>query len=379
MLKRFFRTVASSSDGEYLADFTSPGDVVQRAWAAHTAVMSVADSHPIVAKLMADPGPRAEVWMITIDEEKGTLDRERVCSGMILGLTATDSPYGTVSINVADDKSLLDMILGWQVPTAPLTGQSAAEYARYTGPTETRVKAAIQANATRLALPWDIVPTRGKGTTGVLELRMHDLTRKTMPILEADRLILTVERQPNGRTTVDIIEGDTLPRPLTPLSGVMRSWGWVYNWTTATRAIIGGRGEGTAREFVQVTDTAAETATGIPLEVFVDARQTDEGTDITPTGWDALAERAATAGFTPALRETGWFTFPDAYRIGTRVPVQVGALELDDVVTQIVISDEKDKGFTVTPTVGLATADPQEQLLEMVKKLTAQVRGLERQ
>src|SRR5690606_10145801 len=134
--------------------------------------------------------------------------------------------FGRVAVHVTDDRAMLDTILGWQVPTAGIGGQGAAEYAKYTGPTETRVKAAIAANATRLGLPWDVVPSRGAGTLGTLELRMHDLTRKVMPLLEADRLVLSVERQDNGRWTLDILAGDTFPRPLTPLSGVLSSWSW---------------------------------------------------------------------------------------------------------------------------------------------------------
>ncbi|KDA05566.1 hypothetical protein DC31_13945 [Microbacterium sp. CH12i] len=378
MLKRFLRTVVSDAAGEYLTDFTSRGTVVQRAYAAHTAAMVIPESHPVVATMLGADGARGAVWMVSVDEDAGTLTSELVCSGRVLSLSGEDAPYGTVGVNVVDDKSLLDSILGWQVPGAPLAGQSAAEYATYTGPTETRVKAAVAANVARLGLAWDVVPTRGKGTTGTLELRMHDLTRKVMPLLEADRLILSVIREDTGRWTVDVVEGATFPRPLTPMSGVLQSWSWVIEQPTATRVVIGGRGEGTEREFQQVTDTARETALGLPLEVFIDARNTEEGSDITPSGWDELADRSGKAGFTADLLESSWFSFPDGYRLGDRVNIEVGALSVDDVITQVVISDDPENGFRVKPTVGLATADPQEQLLALVKKISTQVRGLER-
>lgn len=378
MLKRYLRTVITDKDGGYLSDFTSHGTVVQRAYAAHTAAMTVPDSHPIIGELLGIDGARGEVYTITLDEDAGTLQEKRVCSGRVLTLTNDNSPFGTATATIYDDKSMIDTILGWQVPTAVISAQNTAEYAVYTGPVETRVKDAIAANAARLGLPWDVVPTRGVGASGRLELRMHDLTRKITPLLEQERLILSVERQPTGRWTIDIVAGEAFDRPLTPESGVLLKWSWVLSQPTATRAVIGGRGLGTAREFKQVIDTARETAVGLPLEVYVDSRNTEEGADISPSGWEELADRSGKAGFTANLQENSWFSFPDGYQLGTRVKPKIGAFEVDDVISQIVISDDQDNGFRVTPTVGLATSDPQEQLLALVKKLSTQVRGLER-
>lgn len=109
----------------------------------------------------------------------------------------------------------------------------------------------------------------------------------------------------------------------------------------------------------------------------VDARTTEEGVDFTPQLVEELGTRGPRAGFEPEIREAGWFRFPDAYRIGTRVPVKAGPFEADDIITQIEIVHD-DKGFRVKPTIGLATADPQEQLLNLVRQLASQVRGLER-
>lgn len=375
MRRSYLRTVITDKAGGYLSDFTGAGTCVQRAYMTHTAAMQVSEQHKAVAALMNASDPRGEVWMITEDVDAGTLKRSRVVSGRVLSVEGS-GPYGAVRVNVADDKSLLDTVLGWPNPTAALTAQTS-EYAVYTGPAETVVKQAISANATRLGLPWDVVATRGKGAASRLELRMHDLARKVNPILEANRLILSVERQSTGRWRVDVVEGATYSRPLTPESGLLSSWDWVLQFRTATRIVGGGRGDGVAREFKRVIGTAAETAVGIPLEAYIDARQTEEGADITPQLNEELASRGPRAGFTPVLREGGWFTFPDEYKIGTRIEIQAGAFEVDDVITQIEIVHD-DKGFRVKPTIGLATADPQEKLLELVRQLATQVRGLER-
>lgn len=62
---------------------------------------------------------------------------------------------------------------------------------------------------------------------------------------------------------------------------------------TATRAIVAGGGEGTARAFVQrvtADSAAAETAWGRPIEVFVDQRQTEDTAELEAAGDKTLIE-----------------------------------------------------------------------------------------
>lgn len=376
MRREYILAELTDKAGGFVRQFLPSKSVVSpRAYTTPTALLTVKDTHRIVSDVIATDGARCRVWMISIDG--GSLDKHVVLEGRVLTMRGDDAPFGTVTITVVDDVALWDTLLGWQVPTAPLTGQSAAEYATYTGPTETRVKAAIQANVTRLGLPWDIVPTRGKGTSGTLQLRMHEIGSKVIPLLQADRLIPIMRRETTGRWTVDIVEGSTYPRPLTPLSGVLGSWSWVMESDDATDVVIGGRGDGTAREFKAVADAARRARVGYPLEAYVDARQTEEGADITPSGVEKLAETAARSGLTATLRESSWFRFPTAYELGTKVTVQVGAVTVEDVITQIEITHDQ-SGFRVVPKIGIATEDPQERLVGAVKSIATAVGGQER-
>ena len=52
---------------------------------------------------------------------------------------------------------------------------------------------------------------------------------------------------------------------------------WGLAAPTATRVIVGGSGQGVEREFDQFIDTALEAAWAFKREVFVDARNSDEG------------------------------------------------------------------------------------------------------
>ncbi|MGK4422132.1 Gp37-like protein, partial [Klebsiella pneumoniae] len=80
---------------------------------------------------------------------------------------------------------------------------------------------------------------------------------------------------------------------------------------TATRVIVGGRNEGVDREFVEFRDTALETDWGDIIEVFKDARNTEEGADLTVDAREALAEGRPTSGISTTLNET------DRFRYGT--------------------------------------------------------------
>jgi hypothetical protein len=346
--------------------------------AASAAYLTLPDNHAILPTLVGEDGARCAVWMVTIDG--GTLAKRRLLTGRVGAVAGEDAPFGTVTVPVVDDWQDLATMLGWQVPGAAIGGQGAAEYARYTGTSEENAKAAIAANAARLGRPWDVAPALGLGTVQQpLEVRMHELGDKIVAPLINDRLQLTHDLdETTNRWLVDVREGETFPRPITPQSGVLSRWSWVKQPPTATRAVVGGRGDGTARQFALVVDTALEAELGVALEIYVDARNAEEGADLAPYGWAELAKHRGKAGLTATLRETSWFRFADGYELGDKVRVQVGALDVEDVISQVDITHDTRTGFVVVPKVGLATEDPTERLVGFVKNVATAVRGLEK-
>lgn len=342
--------------------------------AASTAYLTIPDSHALVPTLL-DDGVRAAVWLVMVDGN--VLTTKRLLEGPV-GDIYGDGPFGTVTVPVIDDFAWLSAVLGFPVPTASWTAQTS-EYARYTGPSESRALAAILANKTRLNLPWDVATSLGRGTSGVTELRMHRLADKLIPPLNEDRLQLFLERNATtNRWDVGVRAGSTYVRPLTPQSGVLGAWKWKRQRPSLTRVIVGGAGEGVAREFLRVTDSALQTQLGRILEGFDDSRGADAGADLTPYGEAALAEAAGKSSVTATLRETSWFRFPTAYDLGTKVTIQAGAMEAEDIITEISIKHSRDQGFSAEPKVGFATEAPQARLTEFVASLAASVRNLER-
>lgn len=339
-----------------------------------TAHLTVADSHPAIPQLLNE-GVRATVWMITVDG--ATLTRRRLLEGPIGDLTG-DGPFGSVTFPVLDDFSWFSEVLGWQKPGSALNAQTD-EYARYTGPSDTRALAAIRANATRLGLPWDVAESAGLGTEGTTEFRMHRLADRILPALNTDRLQLVIERDPlTDRWIVAVREGTVYSRPITPQSGVLADWKWKQQRRAKTRFVIGGAGQGVAREFASVIDADAEGTLQRILEGFDDSRMAEAGTNLVPYGQASLADAAPRSGVTARLRETSWFRFPTAYDIGTRVTIQAGAMTAEDIVTEIDISHTAREGFRVTPTLGFTAADPQTRLTDFVASLATSVRSFER-
>jgi hypothetical protein len=376
--RRFIVAQFLDSSNAFVRQVAPQRSLVTLRWnAVSSAYLTLPDNHAIVPTLVAEAGVRCAVWMVTIDG--GVLTKRRLLEGRVGTVAGNDAPFGTVSVPVLADWQDFATLLGWQVPGAAIGSQGTAEYSRFTGPSDTNALAAIEANADRLGRPWDVAASLALGTVGPLELRMHDLTEQILPPLIADRLQLRLERNlDTGRWDVDVVEGEVFPRPITPQSGVLSTWSWVKEPPTATRAVVGGRGDGVAREFALVVDTALEAELGVALEIFVDARNADVGADLEPYGWAELAKHRGKAGLTATLRETSWFRFAEGYELGDRVLVQIGALQVEDVISQVEISHDVRGGFTAVPKIGLATEDPTERLVGYVRNVAAAVRGLEK-
>lgn len=343
---------------------------------ASTARLVVKSNHPGLSEI-TDPsieGARAKVWLVRFGQN--TVLKHRLLEGEI-GDIEGEGPFGEVTIPVVDDWAWLDEILAQPNPALPITAQDR-EFARYTGPSDTRALNAIRENAARLGLPWSVAPSEGLGRVGQTDLREQPLSTVAAD-LTLDGLRLNMRRDVGANWIVSADRGNSYPRPLTPQSGILASWKWRRERRKLTRMIVGGSGSGLERELAYVVDTAAEAAGVRIKEGFVSASGAEEGSDLTPYGRDALDAAGQKASIVATLRESSWFRFPDAYDIGTQVTIQPGAgVSVDDVITEIRITQSRDGSLTTTPTVGMAGMDPSTRLVKIVGSLASSVRGLER-
>jgi hypothetical protein len=324
--------------------------VTPRHNALGTAMLTVDSDHVRLADLFA-PGARA-----VIDYEGRTLltGRVRLRAGAGPELT------GTLTFTIVDDLRLLWRVLGWPDPASVISDQTLRAYDTRTGPAETVLKDLVTANAvTRLGLPVAVTPDLGRGSEITAAVRMHPLADRLMPLVDAAGIGVTV-RQSGSGLELDCYTPTLHPRTLSEGSGVVTSWSYSQADPEATRTVVGGPGEGTARQFHSVTDASRETDWADLIEVFRDARDVDADQTIAEIeaqldlrGQQLLDEAVEKNGLKVTLAETSTFRYGQAVSVGDRVRIEVGPdVVVEDVLREAVLSWTRDDGLVVTPQVG---------------------------
>jgi hypothetical protein len=313
--------------------------------------------HRLVPELVAD-GARVRVLLDGVQE----------MAGLIETIDGT-FPDGDVTVTVLSDFQMLYYMLAWPKPAAAI-GSQTDEYRVYTGVSETVAKLAIAEANTRLGLGWTIAATGGKGTATRVETRFHPLPDKILDILTNDKLQLRVDRDEAGAVTVDVLQGATFDRTLTLDSAVLENGKWQLRAPTVTRAVIGGSGEGTARELAQYIDSSLETAWGIKREVFKDARSSEAGADLS-TDWEkARAEGARKASLSTKLSEGAWWQYRNGYVLGDIVTIDVGAVQVEDqVISTVTIDEDPENGIVISPAVGEITDNADKRFAASIAQL----------
>lgn len=332
-----------------------------------TATIEVASDHTYLPALMA-AGAR-----VVID-----YDGTQVLSGPIRSAEGFGSPDGSVTLSVEDDWRLLTRVLGWPNPTGAISAQGAATaYDTKTAPAETVLKWFAGRAVTRLGLPVTIATDLGRGSTITVQMRMHPLADRLLPAIDQAGIGVTV-RQVGAGLVVDCYTPSTYPYTLDPESGIVAAWKWSRSGPTATRTVIGGGGEGTAREFRERVNATAASDWGDVVEVFTDARDVSTAGEMDARGDVALAEGMPRSGLSLELAETDTFRYGRGLVRGDLVPVQLvpGAPLITDVLREATLTYTRDAGLQVQPVVGDRTDDPDRTLWGAVAKTLAAVRNI---
>lgn len=211
---------------------------------------------------------------------------------------------GTVTVTVEDYVRIFYRVLGWPVPSAPLTAQTRERW-RAIGQQETVVKALAKANFDRLAMPVTVAPDRGRGRRMVVEARMEKLSDVLLEALTPGPLDLRM--RPTGTEqrmtglTFDVAEPPDYPVTITADSDVLADYTIVDVEPETTRVVLGGGGEGVDRDFFAKVDGIREAERGGAIaigETFVDGRnlRTDYDAalrDVEAAQDDVIATRVA--------------------------------------------------------------------------------------
>jgi len=335
------------------------------------ATITVPADHLRAAQLV-EPGRRV---VITYTPDGGV---PQVMSGPISTRQA-QGPGGTSSLVCTVLCDWVSNALAWPVPGAALSAQSVAYYTA-TGAAETVVKDVLRANLlTRLGWPYTIATDLGRGATVSLSARMVPRSDVVEPAADLGGIGLLVRQLPGTSTiTVDAYVGtDRTARTLSEAAGAITAWSVTANAPTATRAVIGMDGEGDARTFTSAVDTAAE-ADWEAVEVFVDARDLDDGTAGGQRGEDKLAEQGATVSVTASLTETPTWTFGRSLFLGDRVTVEpIPGLVSVEMVREVRVTYTAAEGLVVEPVIGDPDAtEPERATAKAIRSIAGAVRSL---
>ncbi|MDQ4502188.1 hypothetical protein [Sinomonas sp. ASV322] len=285
---------------------------------------------------------------------------------------------GTMTFTVEDDWRLLQRVLGWPVPSAQITGQGAAEYDVVSGPAETVLKTLLTRNAVnRRGLPVTVAPDRRRGANITVSARFHPLADILLSALDTAGIGVTV-RQSGSGLMVDVYEPTVHARELNDESGVVAEWEWASEAPEATDIVVGGQGEGTARQFALFQNAARAAEWGDVIEVFRDARDTNAGDVFAQRAVETFAETAEKTGLKIRLSETENFRYGrDGVHVGDRVSLRVGPdLVVTDILRSAELTWKAESGLEVTPKIGEIADSDDEVLAKAVRRTASALRDM---
>jgi len=321
-----------------------------------TATFTIDSDHLRASDLM-EPGARVMIYRHGEYEMSGPV---RLAGGQFTSAS-------TLTFTVEDDFRIIHNWLAWPKPAAALTGQDV-EYRSITGPAETVVKTVMAENAARLGFPLTVATDLGRGASGKYTFRFHPAYDRLFPAVDQAGIGVTV-RQEGAGLLLDCYEPRDYVHELAPENGTVIGGTYSLAAPNATRVVVGGQGEGVAREFRGFPDTARETEWNDVIEVLQDARDSGSGDVYADRAAEVLAEGAPMAGLSLELSETKHFRYGgDGLHVGDRVTAKVRGQAFTDVLREARLSWDKG-GDVATPVLGERTDDTDIVLAKRIRAL----------
>jgi hypothetical protein len=317
------------------------------------------DSDHIRASDLMSPGARVVIY------KRG----EFQMSGPVRQVAGQFAMDAALTFTVEDDFRILHNWLMWPKPWAAVTAQDV-EYRTITGPAETVVKTVMAENAiVRLGFPLTVAPDQGRGAVGTYTFRFHPAYDRLFPAVDQAGIGVTVRHSGNG-LELDCYEPRNYPHLLSPESGTVIGGGYSLAAPTATRVVVGGQGEGVAREFRTFPDPSREVEWNDVIEVMRDARDSGSGDVYAHRADETLSEGAPLAGLSLELSETKHFRYGgDGLRVGDLVTAMVNGQPYADTLREVRLTWDKKDGDKATPVIGERDDDPDVQLAKSIRAL----------
>jgi Siphovirus ReqiPepy6 Gp37-like protein len=311
---------------------------------------------------------------------------QEIVTGHVRGLERTwseqDPGAGTLRAYGPTAEQLIADRLAFQVPGQPATTQSGAEYDRRSGAGETVIKAYVNLNAgpgaivARRTTGLVIETDAGRGATVLGSARMTPLLDLIGPLALSAGLGFRIHFNASDQLEFQIY----LPADRTGTARFGRELGNMVSYqhteeaSKASAAIVGGSGDGTARVFREVLDSAAITAwSGIRNEVFVDRRDTADATELDQAATEETVTDGPTDGLDIQTMDIPNLKFGVDYYLGDKVSAE----DIQDVLRSVTIRWAASDGATTTSTVGTASVTGTRRMINQLADLNKKVADLQ--
>lgn len=300
-----------------------------------------------------------------------------------------DNSLGDWVIEGSDDSIVCSERLAYPLPSeADVTLQTAQHDIR-TGFAETVIKGYVEANISAIAgtvraIPnLTVEPDLGRGFAVSAIARFDNLQNLLYPLAQTGGIGFTVEQEDDllvFKVYEPIDRSETVRMDLE--NNKLSKTEYSYLSPKATRAIVGGAGEGPERLMYEGTSTdslLAESVWGRRIELFVDSRGADVESELTQSADEMLVDNGKTIvalSVTPSDDQNMRYGYE--WDLGDRVTVVVGDIETSAVVTEVGISIQPD-GVRIGATVGTpAAVDFESKLIQKQADQEVRISNIER-
>ena len=284
-------------------------------------------------------------------------------SGPTVAATAvkdSENPKGVWSIRGATDAIILGEHLAYPTPTtADVTLQTSA-YDAQSGVASTVMYGYVKRNlvsgtapTARVVSGLSVAADTAIGSTVVYNARFQKLgdLLSTLSAVSTPQLGFDIKQVGTGIVFSVYRPADKsgLVR-MDAANGTLQKVQYGYGYG-ATRAIVGGMGQLTARQFVEVSNSSAETQWARRVEVFVDQNNESDSAKLTQYGKDKLADGGSITSIEVTPSSDLVMEYGIDWNLGDTVSVIIDSQQVSAIVSQATLTVSED-GVRVGATVG---------------------------
>lgn len=214
-------------------------------------------------------------------------------------------------------------------PTSPVSAQGTAYY-KDKGPAETIIKKLVSANAGITATSGRrtpglvIAPSEGRGGAATINTRLKNLLEEVATIAETAGLILECSQKPKSTDIffdIHPVKNRARKVRLTSRNDELTSYANEQTAPTTTAVIVGGQGEGAAREITEFSNN--DGWGGRRIEIFKDRRDTEELDEARKTAMEELGKGGAGIDLTFSVHDSQARRFGRDYQVGDIITVEL--------------------------------------------------------